>query len=279
MITVSDEVMERISRGFTIPSKPQILIDIQRIIDDPEADLMQLANLLSRDIGLSSLILKTINSPQYGMSRTISDIPQAVMLLGSKSVGTLVSGLLLRNSFSTTGAISLERLWDNASMVADTMVYVGKTIKDKIAAENLYATGLFHDCGIAAMSQRFPDYRQTLERANKDYSRNPLLFEDELYQCNHAQVGFFIASGWSLPKDICQVVLNHHDEHFLCDHLQDEIALVFATLKIADNIVNRIRRGRDLTDWAPVSEQCFDALGITEMDYLDLLEDSEQMMS
>ncbi|MDK2779203.1 MAG: HDOD domain-containing protein [Pseudomonadota bacterium] len=273
MISLSPELIEQISHGFNVPARPQALIDIQNLIDDPEADIQQLANLIAGDIGLSSAILKTINAPVYGMSRTISDIPQAVMLLGQRAVGTLVTALMLRNSFTATASISFERLWDNSGMVADTMVFIGRGIKDKVPAENLYAAGLFHDCGIAAMSQRFEDYRATLQQANSDYERNPVSYEDERYQCNHAQVGYFIASSWSLPADICRVVLTHHEEDFLVRNMNDEVALPWATLKMADNMVNQIRRGADLTDWGRVRDDCFEALGIMEYDYLNLLED------
>ena len=278
MISLNPEMMDRIGRGFVVPSRPQILLDIQRLIDDPESDISQLARLISRDIGLSSAILKTINSPVYGMSRTISDIQQAVMLLGARSVATLVTALLLRQGFKGKAAISYERLWDNSTTVAETMVFVGQNIKDKVPAENLYSAGLFHDCGIAAMSQKYPDYRETLQQANEDYEHNPVSLEDQRYQCNHAQVGYFIASSWALPQDICRVVLTHHEEDFLQHNMDDPIALIWATLKISDNMVNAIRRDCNLTDWSRIKHGCFDALGITEMDYLDLLEDREQTM-
>ena len=279
MISLNQEQTDAISRGFVVPSRPEILVKIQTVVDDPEANITQLARLVATDIGLSSTILKTINSPLYGMSRTISDIQQAVMLLGAKSVGVLVTALLLRTSFKGKAAITFERLWEDSALVAETMVFIGQNIKDKIPPENLYSAGLFHDCGIAAMSIKFDDYRQTLQQANTDYSRNPVSFEDERYRCNHSQVGYFVASSWALPRDLCEVVLTHHDEDYLKGNMGSETALIWATLKTADNMVNKIRRGKDLTDWERVQEDCFEALGITELDYLDLLEDRSEMMS
>ena len=278
MFTLTPEQTEENTHGFTVPSRPQVLLEIQRLIDDPESDLFQLGNLVAQDIGLSSAILKTINSPVFGMSRTISDIKQAVMLLGAKTVSTLATAMMLRNSFKATGSISFERLWDNSTMVADTMVFIGRNIKDQIPPENLYTAGLFHDCGIAAMSQKYSDYRETLQLANLDYSCTPTDYEDKRYNCNHTQVGYFIATSWALPPDICQVVLLHHDEDYLRTNINDEIALVWSTLKIADNMVNNIRRGYDLTDWERIKALAFESLGITELDYFDLLEDrSEQL--
>lgn len=115
----------------------------------------------------------------------------------------------------------------------------------KSPPENLYTAGLFHDCGIAAMSMRYTDtYLETLLLANEDHSKTQAEHENELHNCNHAIVGYFIASGWKLPRDICQVILNHHEEDFLARNKNHMENLVFATLKIADNMVSSLKRRR-----------------------------------
>lgn len=276
MIQISQEVIDSVASGFNVPSQPQILIDIQKICASDDPDMGDLADTIATDMGLASAILKTINSPSFGMNRAISDIQQAVMLLGFNAVSTLVAGILIKQSFTGEAAISFERLWDNASLVADTMVFIGKNIEHKIPLENLYTTGLFHDCGIAAMSMRYDNYRDTLVEANSAEEICLVELEDQRYGSNHAIVGYFITSAWAIPRDICQVVLQHHARDFL-DQKQDHYAkMVYATLKIADNIVNKLKRRHDTTDWPHVRDKCFDTLGITDHEYQDLLEDIDE---
>lgn len=274
MISITQDVIDHVAEGFSIPSMPKILIEVQRICADENGDISDLAKLISADIGLSSAILKTINSPLYGMNRAISDISQAVMLLGMGSVSTLIAGILIKQSFQGEAAIRFERLWDNASIVAETMVYIGQNIDDKIPPENLYTAGLFHDCGIAAMSMRFTStYLETLLLANEDHSKSQVEHEERVHNSNHAVIGYFISSGWKLPKDICQVILNHHEADFLRvnkDHMEN---LVYATLKVADNIVSSVKRKQNIEGWDDIIEGCFDALGIDEHKYQDLCED------
>jgi len=119
MISITQDVISYVTEGFTVPSMPKILTEVQKICADEEGSITDLATLVSSDIGLSSAILKTINSPIYGMNRAISDINQAVMLLGMGSVATLISGILIKQSFQGESAIRFERLWDNSSLVAD----------------------------------------------------------------------------------------------------------------------------------------------------------------
>jgi HD-like signal output (HDOD) protein len=108
MIPITQDVIDYVTEGFTIPSMPKILIAVQKICADEDGNITDLAALVSTDIGLSSAILKTINSPIYGMNRAISDISQAVMLLGMGSVATLISGILIKQSFQGESAIRFE---------------------------------------------------------------------------------------------------------------------------------------------------------------------------
>ena len=278
MIPITQDVIDYVTEGFTIPSMPKILIEVQKICADEDGNITDLAALVSTDIGLSSAILKTVNSPMYGLSREVSNISQAVMLLGMNSVSILISGILIKGSFKGEAAIRFERLWDNASLVADTMVYIGQNIEDKIPPENLYATGLFHDCGIAAMSMRFKTtYLETLLLANEDHSKSQVEHEDNAHNSNHAVVGYFIASGWKLPKELCQVILNHHEIDFLTHNKNHNENLIYATLKIADNIVSSLKRRQNIQGWEDIKEACYDQLGIEEHKYLDLCEDLEEL--
>ncbi|MCJ8269126.1 MAG: HDOD domain-containing protein [Psychrosphaera sp.] len=67
--------------SYFIPAKPEILKKIQDIMSVKEPNLFEVASLIAVDVGLSAEVLKTINSPFYGMCRTICDIKQTVLLL------------------------------------------------------------------------------------------------------------------------------------------------------------------------------------------------------
>lgn len=125
--------------------------------------------------------------------------------------------------------------------------------------------------------QVFSTYLETLLTANEDHSKTQVEFENEYHKSNHAVIGYFIASGWKLPRDICKVILNHHEADFLQhnkDHMEN---LVYATLKIADNLVSSIKRRQNIEGWNDVKESCYFQLGINEDIYLDLSEDIEEL--
>ena len=58
-----------------------------------EVDISEIARTISKDPALSSKILRTVNSSFYGRSQSISQVSQALVILGLQSVKTLVLGL------------------------------------------------------------------------------------------------------------------------------------------------------------------------------------------
>ncbi|GAB6043354.1 HDOD domain-containing protein [Endothiovibrio diazotrophicus] len=77
-----EEQTENLMKGYFIPPKPELLSDLHAAASRAEPDPGEVAEIVARDVGLSAAVLKTINSPLFGMRRTISDIRQAALLLG-----------------------------------------------------------------------------------------------------------------------------------------------------------------------------------------------------
>jgi HD-like signal output (HDOD) protein len=160
------------NKSYYIPSKPEILISLQKIMSHEEPDLLEISNLVASDLGLAAVVLQTINSPVFGMNRVNSDIKQAVMFIGIDAIYAIVQGHALKNSFRSKSCISLERFWDEIVLVANAMCFIGQKVKEKIPIETLYAIGLFHDCGIAALATNYDDYKEVLINSNGNGNGN-----------------------------------------------------------------------------------------------------------
>ncbi|GGY32978.1 HDOD domain-containing protein [Bacterioplanes sanyensis] len=274
MLKLDQEYLDDLQKTFFIPSPPELLLQAQALVQAPDPELSALADLVARDLGLSSAILKTINSAQFGFGRVVSDVKQAVMMLGLDATLAVLTAVMLKQSFNGKSAISFERLWDESTEVAGIMVYLGRRIKDEVPQENLYTTGLFHDCGIAAMAMRYHDtYLECIRAANADDEVSLAVYEDQFYNTSHPVVGFLIANTWNLPTDICHVILNHHNLEYLSYNTDYEENMLLAALKIADNLYRQLTLAKDDHQWQTHRQQYFEQLGMMEHDYLDILEE------
>ncbi len=252
---------------------------LQEISSSDDPSLADIAQVVAADVGLSSAILKTVNSPFYGLTRSITNIHQAVSLLGMESVNSLAASVELKRALTGNACISLERFWDNATDVANSMVYIGSRLKENFSLETLYTVGLFHDCGIPAMAIRYPDYRLTLIDANDSTEQTLSQIEEAKHGTNHSIIGYYIAASWHLPECLCELILQHHEADYLEHITGKEDQLVYAILKMAENIVDRTRRFRDAQDWQQLQHRVLDTMGLNVLEYSDIEEDLSELLS
>lgn len=276
MLKLNDEKMASVISSFQIPIKPQILADMQLLLDEQEPDIDSIADLIANDVGLSSAILKIINSPFYGMNRRISKIKQAVMILGIKTINGLVTALLLKSSFQGSSCISLERFWDDSLDVANAMAFIGNKVKNKPPVDILYTIGLFQNCGIPLLAIKFSDYKDVLMKANS-LGVNSIQLEEQNYQTNHAVLGYYVASSWHLPKGICSLILQHHEANYLSTISGNKEQLSFAILKVAEHMVEKTKRFKTSPDWEEIKASVLNVLGLTSLDFDDLEDDFAEL--
>jgi len=269
MFELDNKKMAEVVSSFQIPAKPEILTEIQELMKESEPDIERIASIISSDVGLSAAILKIINSPVYGMQRKISEIKQAVMMLGLKTINGLVMALLLKESIKGDACISLERYWDDAIDVANAITYLGNHVKNEVPIDMLYSVGLFHDCGIPLLALKYPNYNNILIQAAQDRT-NSIEMEEQEYRTNHAILGYYVASSWHLPKDLCQLILRHHELGILKQNIEPQLQLIYALLMIANNIVSKVRRFTETPDWHEIKDDVLDMIGLSFEDYADL---------
>ncbi|MEI8606708.1 MULTISPECIES: HDOD domain-containing protein [Pseudoalteromonas] len=274
MIEINEQILKDINRNFIIPPKPEILTELQNLIATGDAPIADAAKVVVKDLAISSAILKIINSPAYGLSRTVADIKQAVMFLGWDGVNALAQGLKLKEMFATDNScISLERFWDTSTEIANVNMMIGQRLKKQIAIEPLYTLGLFHDCGVPPMAIKYDNYLTALHCANQTDKETIIEIEERLYKTNHAVVGYYFANSWHLPKEICQLILNHHNAAILAEVTDTDEQICFAILKMSENLVTMVRRGSPIPQWGIIESKVLDVLHLNDDEYCDLQED------
>lgn len=267
---------EKDMRRFQVPPCPTVLLEIQQLSASGHADAEDYAYSISKDVALTGMLLKTINSPVFGMKRKVLAVEQAIVLLGVARVEKLVTYIELRRIMAGKACISLEKFWDNTMDMGNLMVMLPNYLRLTSPAipEDCFTIGLFRDCGIPLMAMRFDDYRQTLIDAN---NRPDVVFtdvEENNYQTNHAVIGYFLAQSWRLPDMICELILRHHDISLLASKdISDWQKDLHAMAKIAANLHSYIRYDQESSEWPLEQDAVLARFQLSDMDYIDLQKD------
>jgi HD-like signal output (HDOD) protein len=279
MFNLDTSTAAKLMNSFQIPVKPEILVEIQKEQAKLEPSPNIIAKIIAKDVALSAAVLKSVNSPVFGLKRSITNINQSVILLGSSNVSNLVTFFELKKGFGKKSSISHEKYWDLAMETANVMMLLIDSLGSKIncASEDAYAFGLFRDCGIPLMAMKYPDYKAVLSDANKQTGTVMTQVEDEHYQTNHAIVGYFVARTWNLPQRLCEIILRHHEPDFLQASDATEVQKdLYALAKLAGNVLSQYRVRQDKAEWNLVKESVLGHLELSDMDYIEIQEDTKE---
>lgn len=278
MALLSSSEMDKALKGIVIPPRPQVLVKLDAEMKKDDPDPRVVVRLISADVGLSAAVLKTVNSPFFGLANKISSAANAVSLLGMKSAGQIVTGLVIRNTIAGD-ARSLERFWDSAEKVAGISAYIASIIP-RGPRDDAYTFGLFRDIGIPMLTQKFPDYKQTLAMAEGDLDRPLTSIEDERHATNHATLGYLIGKSWFLPAHICEAILYQHDATVFSDRdvLSPQALTLVAIGHLAVHLHEEYIRLRSHPEWKKVGAASLDHLGLSESEYFDLRDELEFMI-
>ncbi|WMU93258.1 ribonuclease Y [Microcystis phage MaAM05] len=200
-----------------IPSLPDVVNRILAIINQPNTPASEIAKLISYDPGLTSKVLRMVNSAAYGFQRQISSIQHGIMILGFTNVRGLVLSASIFKLFeghAHPGGLNHQQFWEHSLGTAVAARLLAKSL-GVADSDDVFSAGMLHDIGKVVLDVYFKqDYSQVLGQAQlKGLPLHGLPFyhlEESILGVNHASIGNYLASKWKLPVGISEVILHHH---------------------------------------------------------------------
>ena len=196
-----------------IPTLPAIYGEIRALLEEENFAMNRLTALFQRDLGIASKLLKLVNSAYFSLERKVTDLGQAVNMLGLDTVKTvvLVRGTLQVLRSLNPNGIELGQLWEHSQGVANgaRSIASGEGWPPAVL-ETAYSLGLLHDIGRVIMALA-PEvqYGRVLTVA-KVTAQPVVAIEQQLYGTDHARVGAHVLSLWGLPAEFCAQIREHH---------------------------------------------------------------------
>ena len=259
-----------ISKMQDIKSFPQFVLETMRKLNDPESNAADVAKSLSRDEGLVLRILKLANSAAYGMTRNISNISEAIALLGYKSVSNIILAATVYSAMDKgLSGYALDRgeLWRHSLMVAYTSRYLAK-ITGKVGTEDAYVGGLLHDIGKVILNDYvrfgYGIIVKMVEEKHIPFTEAEL----RVLGFDHAMIGEILVERWDMPEAYRIAVAYHHKPNELPkDKLQHQPLLDVVTVANTICLMLGIGLGADGLQ-AYIFPEPLERLGITNFEGL-----------
>lgn len=203
--------LNRLLSGFSrVPSAPMLYFDLKELLDDPDSDNRQVAKLVSTDPVLCARVLKLANSAFYGLPRTVSDIQEAVMYLGTGMISALVLTMHIYGQLPIPG-FDIEPLWKHGMAVSALARQAARKARcptQEISAAS--TAGLLHDIGQLVLLSNLPDCYLPLFRQAGNDEQQLVELEREAFGVDHAELCAHLLSLWQLPDSVVEAVASHH---------------------------------------------------------------------
>ncbi len=253
-------VLEKIANTEHLPSLPAVAVRVLDLIRQENVAVTEIAETIAQDPVLSAKILKVVNSPLFGMPNNISSLPQAMVVLGLRTLKVMVL------SFSVVGELANlrdksfdhELFWRRSVTTAVSSSLLAKSCDPRIQDE-AFVAGLLADLGILAASQcARSEYQPVLKRYHEGSC--PLQeVEGQQLGVTHAEMSAGLLESWKLPDRLVLAARHHHDDDIpaIDEDGHCLTRLVWAAALISDLFC----QDTPSTDLDPLKETIVQALG------------------
>lgn len=222
--TARASMREQVQSINELPAMPGLAAEIIRIRNNPYAQASELAAVIEQDPSLSAQVMRYATSPLYAYQGTITSVEQAVVrVLGMDFVEELAFGLSLGKAFTTRrdGPLGLDSFWHHALYCAALTQALCNQIDNvnRPPASIGYLAGLLHNFGLLLLGHLFPAQFERLSAAvGAEPQRSLLALEGETIVVGHTELGLWLMESWDMPREIVEVVREHHNPAYRGDY-------------------------------------------------------------
>lgn len=208
---IDEKVVSVINQIESFPSLPQTYIEIEEELNKDNFSIKNIAEIVHKDMAIAVRILQIVNSPLFGLSKNITDIQQAISLLGITMLKSLILYTQIFRSFE--GNMRVEKIqkeiWEHSLKVANTSKLLVANLGNRNEIETAFVSGLLHDVGkiiIINNENYIYDILNAMKLENICYNEA----EKQVLGTSHAEIGAYLLSLWGLPNIIVDSIKNHH---------------------------------------------------------------------
>lgn len=220
---VSDEKLAHFASTIEIPACPRVIIEMTRAQNQEDPDIRAIANLAEKDPAMTAALLKTVNSPFFGLPARMISVQQAVIFLGMRNVINIVTAIALKNSAAGIQGEGVSCFWERTSITAAFAADLANRIIG-LARDEVYIHVLFRDAAIPLMIAYRVKSGQLSRNTLTDRKLYLAQVEVEQGSIDHAIIGCNFTKKWLLPENTQQSVRLHLNiEMFLGGSLRKEV--------------------------------------------------------
>jgi putative nucleotidyltransferase with HDIG domain len=206
----AEEIQDRLFEIKALSTLPHVMTRVMAVVADSSSSAKDLAREIRSDQALTSRILKVSNSAYYGFHRKISNIDDAVVVLGFDEIRSLCLAITVLNMFNEDGSTYFDRrlFWRHSVVTAVLSEQLAENYPEE--KHQAFAAGLLHDMGRAVLDQYFPELFSKICIEVERRKVHWLQVERDMIGTDHCEIGLWVAERWNFPDSLTEAIGYHH---------------------------------------------------------------------
>ncbi|HSW45545.1 MAG TPA: GGDEF domain-containing protein [Phycisphaerae bacterium] len=208
---MSVPILDKIRQADNLPSLPTVAIQVLRMTQSENLSVADIAKVIQQDPALTGKLLRVVNSSLFGMSRKISSLQQAMVVLGLRTVRVIVLSFSLVDTLGKPEShfFDYRLFWRRSLTTAVAAKLMGEKTQRNGADENFVA-GLLCDIGLLAAVHCARDLYHPVLAAYRDNRQTLQVAERQFLGLTHEDISAELLDHWGLPTELCEAVRTHH---------------------------------------------------------------------
>jgi len=178
-----------------LPTLPDVALKVRDAVAKGDATAQQLADMIVTDTALSARLMQVANSPLYRGAVEINTIQMAVTRLGSTTIRTLITSLVMQQMFTPTTDLLddyFRKTWEqgvNVSAISRALC----AFVPHLNPDEAMLAGLIHQIGklpVLILVEEIAEFRDSPTRL------------DKLLEKAHPAIGKMIMDTWDFPDEL-----------------------------------------------------------------------------
>lgn len=221
---------------MALPQFPESIMELRRLLEDPEADMGSIARTLGKDPALTADLLKTVNSARYMLPRRMDNVVEAVKVVGLRGLRQMLFSYGTQRVLGGDDESSASRdLWEHSQRTAFYAYGIARFVsKRKEILDDVYVGGILHDMGKIIFASIHPETVEKIRSFSRDKDIPSSVFEEMSDGVDHSEVGAHLAERWNFPDPLVETIRFHHNPLKAQAQHRDVVATVYVANELAN---------------------------------------------
>jgi putative nucleotidyltransferase with HDIG domain len=199
---------QTLSRLSRLPAFSHAALKLLTISSDAESAFEDFEAAFRGDPALATDLLIVANSMEFGFMGVVTNIPQALALLGLDRSRSLACRIAMKSYLPGAANSDVNTSWRHSIASAALAEHLAKM--SSLSLPMMYTAALLHDIGRLGMQLTLREkYRSVITLDTGDIGKN-LTIEKTIFGMNHCEAGDALSRTWGFPESLGRHIHMHH---------------------------------------------------------------------